>query len=468
MKINAPLYNKLIEYANTQYPMHMSGHKLGNTNIFEIQNLLKLDATEATGLDNLYDAQEVIYQAQYLMSKFYGSKKTIFLTNGSTAGIIASILALCKPKDKILVSRNCHYSVWNAMVLADIIPIYITPEYYNSEILGKVTVCEIQKAIEKFPDIKGLIMVSPTYEGITSNIEAISKILKSKNKFLIVDEAHGSHFGLSDKFPISSTYLGADIVIHSMHKTLPTLTQSALLHICNNIIDEKIILKNLKLFQTSSPSYLLMGIMDFVRSYIQENKDLIYKNYIIPLIEIRLNLTKLKKLLLIDEKISNYDMGKIIILTYKCSISGYELGEILEKDYNIGVEAMFINHIILISTFVDSVDILRKLENALFEIDSKITHQTKLYSNPIISSDIKEGYSPRDIYYSEHIWEIIDEAVGKISAQNIMFYPPGIPLICIGETISDEHIQIIKQHHNNLQGIQVIDGKLKLLVAYLI
>ncbi|OON97353.1 MAG: hypothetical protein ATN32_05600 [Candidatus Epulonipiscium fishelsonii] len=261
-----PLYNKLINYSKQNIPFHMPGHKFDKTNIFKDINLFNLDATEVTDLDNLYEANGVIKDAMDLMASFYGAKETIFLTNGSTAGILSSLMTVCKPNDKILVARNCHYSVWNALILTGAIPIYVTPNYYNEYLTGELDFKSVKRALEKYPDVVGLIMVSPTYDGIVSDIAQIAKLMK--HKILIVDEAHGAHFNINSVFPTSSINLGADIVIHSMHKTLPTLTQCALLHICSSKINYTDLIQNLRLTQTSSPSYLFMANMDYIRNYI--------------------------------------------------------------------------------------------------------------------------------------------------------------------------------------------------------
>ncbi len=403
----------------------MPGHKFGQ--IIKDIPLLELDATEATDLDNLYEATGIIKQAMNAMSTFYQSKHTIFLTNGSTAGIISAILSVCRPKDKIIVARNCHYSVWNALILADVIPIYITPKYFSNNIIGEIDINDIKTALTKYPEIKGAIIVSPTYEGIVSDIKSISDILHEQDKILIVDEAHGAHFVINKIFPQTSILQGADLVVHSMHKNLPALTQSALLHICTPKIKYKDIIKNLKLIQTSSPSYMMMGTMDYLRNYIEENYNIIEENYIKPLIELRSNLTKLKNLQLLDEKINRYDISKIVIFTHKTNISGYKLAQILENEYNLGVELASKTHIILITTMADDREALRVLAQVLIEIDSKLELENTIDVGFKISNKIFEGKSPRKINFASNNWIEIDKVVDKISAQNIMLYPPGIP-----------------------------------------
>ncbi len=347
------IYETLVEYSQQKYPYHMPGHKFGK-HLDDI-SLLKLDATEATGLDNLYEAEGIIKEAMQYMADFYGSHHTIFLTNGSTAGILTAILTVCKPDDKILVARNCHYSVWNALILSGAQPVYIAPRYTNN-IVHRVDPNDVKKAMELYPDIKAMILVSPTYEGIVSDVASIKNILE--DRILIVDEAHGAHFVLDENFPTTSVSQGADIVIHSLHKTLPVLTQSALIHICSHKVSYDDIIKNLKLTQTSSPSYLMMAIMDYTRAYLINNTDKI-SIYIRKLIEIRNTLATLKHLKLLDEKSCRYDISKIVIITENVNLTGYQLAQILEEKYSLGIEAAYNTHIILITTLV--------VENVSFE-----------------------------------------------------------------------------------------------------
>ncbi|MBS5800788.1 MAG: aminotransferase class I/II-fold pyridoxal phosphate-dependent enzyme, partial [Clostridiales bacterium] len=253
--MKTPLYNALIEYSKHKKPFHMPGHKLGTFGDMKQLDFTALDVTEANGLDNLYEAEGIIKEAMQEMSRFYGAQSTTFLTNGSTAGILASLMTICKPGDKVLIARNCHHSVWHALILIGAVPIYIQPEYNEDfGLMGVIAKETISQALDLYPEVKGAIIVSPTYEGIVSDVKGIAEVLHEQDKVLIVDEAHGAHFVVNEAFPESSVLQGADLVIQSMHKTLPTLTQSALLHRGTNKINEDELIKNLRLVQTSSPS----------------------------------------------------------------------------------------------------------------------------------------------------------------------------------------------------------------------
>lgn len=466
--MNAPLYNELMAYSRSKLAFHMPGHKFGTIADLNKLNLSSLDNTEAIGMDNLYEASGIIKQAMNLMADFYGAKETIFLTNGSTAGILASILATCKEGDKLIVARNAHHSVWSGLVLAGVTPIYINPVYLKEEdILGEITAKTVEEALIKYPEAKGVLIVSPTYEGIVSDIRAIADVAHKYDKLLIVDEAHGAHFVLGNSFPVSSTRRGADIVINSMHKTLPALTQSGLLHICSNRIKYETVIGALRMVQTSSPSYIMMGLMDYIRGYILEHHVLIKRQYIDELIVMRARLgNNLRVLRLIEKAPEFYDRSKIIISTSYANINGYELAELLNKHFSIVVEAALDNYIILMTTMADQKATLERLELALQIIDSNLIEMNRRPSiNSFMTGAISLGENPRKIFYGKKKWKIINECQQQRSVNNIMLYPPGIPLVCIGEMIEESHISLINRFKDKLQGIQIIDNKVYLEVS---
>lgn len=479
---DTPLYTALMTYSEQKKPFHMPGHKLGTFGRMKEIDFTALDVTEANGLDNLYEAEGIIQEAMEKMSKFYGAHQTIFLTNGSTAGILASLMALCKPGDEILIARNCHHSVWHALILIGAKPIYIQPEY--DETLGLMTVMttdQVSKALKMYPNAKGAIIVSPTYEGIVSDIKGIAQVLHEAGKCLIVDEAHGAHFKINDLFPKSAVELGADIVIQSMHKTMPTLTQSALLHMGTTYIPYDQLIKSLRMTQTSSPSYAMMATMDYMRHYVQMHLEDIESQYIQPLQNMRKRLKTMKKLYLLDLPCNTYDVSKVIIFTHKSGIDGYTLGQYLEECYGIVTEATLPQYIILMTTLADNEATLRDLEQALMEVDRILqlseneevhnfpytlinqSENTDVYCSQLTQVmhellPIQEGlYTPREVYYSKSKWLALENCLGKVAAETIMFYPPGIPILYIGEVFKEKHIQLIKEYANKLKGIYYQD-----------
>ena len=470
--MKAPLYNQLIKYSQEITSFHMPGHKSGS--ILNIKDIpfLNLDVTEVPGLDNLYEAEGIILEAEEEMARQYGAKDSIFLTNGSTAGIIASILTVCNPGDSLVVARNAHHSVWSALILGGIRPIYINPSHnqeYN--ILGGICPIELEKVLADNPEAKGVIIVSPTYEGLVSDIKGIAKVVHDHNKLLIVDEAHGAHFAWDHSFPESAIIHGADLIIHSMHKTLPTLTQSALVHIGSQRVDKQSFVKRLQMIQTSSPSYVMMGIMDYTRAQMKDQPG-IWKNYVKELLKVRIALENMKNLVLLSKDICNQsniyalDESKLTIFTHNADISGIELGRLLRTRYKIQVEVEAEDYIIAMSTIADDSSHLELLSKALLEIDSNLKKdQTKKrYNNELIIKN-QRNILPREVYFGKKEELPIEESAGRISGANIMLYPPGIPLICIGEVFSKQMIDDIKRLSTQILGIINTNNQLKVLVS---
>lgn len=470
--MKAPLYNQLIKYSKDITSFHMPGHK--SANILKMNDIpfLKLDVTEVPGLDNLYEAEGIILEAEKEMAIQYGAKDSIFLTNGSTAGILASILTVCRPGDALIVARNAHHSVWSGLILGGIKPIYINPSYnqeYN--ILGGICPIELEQILKDNPEAKGLIIVSPTYEGLVSDIKGIAKIVHGHNKLLIVDEAHGAHFVWDQAFPESAISHGADLIIHSMHKTLPTLTQSALVHIGSQRVDKQDFIKRLQMIQTSSPSYIMMGIMDYTRAQMKAQPGL-WGNYVQALLGTRSLLGNMENLVLLSKDIckqSNiYDLdeSKLTIFTHNADISGIELGKLLRTKYNIQVEVEAEEYIIAMSTIADDINDLEGLSKALLEIDANLkSNQTKKRYYKELKIQNQKNILPRDVYFGHKEEISIEESVGRISGANIMLYPPGIPLICIGEIFSKQTIDHIKRLSTQILGIINTNNQLKVLVS---
>lgn len=464
-----PIYNKLKNINKSKvYPFHMPGHKRNKKFLNDFYEFIDLDFTEIDETDNMHKPEGIIKQSKNILSKTFGSQESYFLVNGSTCGIIASLLSILKPNENILVARNCHISVHNGIMLCEANPIYILPDVdYNfpSAINPKV----IQNAINKY-NIKACIITSPTYEGITSNIREISNILHKKNIPLIVDEAHGAHFCLSTYFPQTALEQGADIVIQSFHKTLPALTQCAVLHINSNIINKNRLEKSLSVLQSTSPSYIFMMSLEYCCYYINNYQHLINK-YIDKLKILRKNLLTLKNFKLIDKdilknkNIDNFDISRITLLIKK-NVSGSFINELLIKE-GIQLEMYNENHIIAISTICDTdfgLDLLfkslKKIDSYLEKFSNKITIENTLKPNNNI---IKPKVRPKNMFYEEQQEVNFKLAENKICADFIIPYPPGIPLITPGEIITNDLINNINDLINsNINILGINENKIKI------
>ena len=445
------LYNHLMEYKKKIYPFHMPGHKLGRK--FKLKNIAKIDVTEVRGTDNLHDPSGIIYEAQLKAAKTFGADKTYFLVNGSTGGIISAITSICKEKDQVLIARNSHKSVYNAILINKLVPIYIYPKVLENGLIGGINPTEIEEKIKNNPHIKMIIITSPTYEGYVSNIAAISKITHKYNKILMVDEAHGSHFRFHNYFPETSLQQGADIVIQSAHKTLPSITQTAMLHIKNDRIDTNRLQNALSIFQSSSPSYVLMTSLDNCRNIIDTKGNKLFNSYVKQLKNSRHRLkAQLKNLQLIDneiignKEIAAMDYSKIVIDCTNADITGAQLDEILRDKYNIQVELSGINHIIAMTSICDSKYGFKKLVKSLIEIDSKLRKKQIKGNKYDIINNARIHYNPKDAFNKNKVEIKLKDAVDKISGDFIIPFPPGIPLIVPGEIITEENINLINEY----------------------
>ncbi len=406
------------------YPFHMPGHKRNSS--FGITGCEK-DITEITGFDNLHSPSGVLKELEDNLARLYSASKSFLSVNGSSGCIQAAIFALCPPGDEILIARNCHKSVYNACEMRRLRTYYIDTEYIDHlGCYGKIKQENVDKVLAAHPNAKAIVITNPTYEGIISNITAPIPI--------ITDAAHGAHFPFGN-FP---PYPKSEIVISSLHKTLPCLTQTAVL----NVYDEALSLpikKYMDMFETTSPSYLLMNSVSVATEYLQNSKgDFIKFDNMLA----QLYATRLKNL---NFEIFD-DKSRIIVSCGHTNIYGEELAKILRDKYKIEIEYYAPNYINLISTIADEPHAFTLLGNALSEIDSNL-ETTEQRIIPKIPE--AEFYCfPFEINKTKTVR--LDKAAGKISAELIAPYPPGAPIIAPGEIFNDEiinYIKVLKAHN---------------------
>ena len=409
------LYKRLKEL--TRIPFHMPGHKRNPK--FNIA-ASELDITEIEGFDNLHSPNGVIAEIESSLADIYGAEKSFLLVNGSTVGILAAIHSVCKRGDTIIIARNCHKSVFNACLLLELEVAYIEPEFDGVHgFYTRVSQTAADAAIEAHPEAKAIVITSPTYEGYISNIKADIP--------LIIDAAHGAHLGLGG-FP---DYPQGDIVISSLHKTLPALTQTAVANVYNADFTDKIKLY-LDIFETSSPSYVLMNSSSICCEYIRNNpKD--FHEY--RLAAEKLHKTELSNLKILDTD----DCGKIIVSTAFADISGAELADILRNKHNIEPEASSINYVILMTSVADDSEALEYLQKALTEIDASCkSGEGKAIIKPPCPAD------KQIIKYSEEKCKTaLSECIGKTANEFVYAYPPDIPILVPNEAITAEAAEYI-------------------------
>lgn len=455
------LYQYLKEYSKEIYPMHMPGHKR-NFSIVGETPLKEIDVTEVEGTDDLHDPEGIILKSMEKTAELYGSYFCRYVVNGSTCGILSAIYAFTERGDRVLVARNCHKSVYNAINICGLLPVYVTPEYDDEfSINGSISPALVEKALNEYPDIKLCVLTSPTYEGVVSNIFAISKILHEKNIPLAVDEAHGAHLGFSEYFPKGAIKSGADCVIHSTHKTLPCLTQTAAVHICKSLWEgEELqeacrkLTEALGIFETSSPSYVLMSSIDQCMNYLSENSVKAfesYKNMLEDFSEKAKDLKYIKILCKGNDRKENhksfydFDSGKLVISLKNTNLNGAEFEKILREKYKIQTEMTSLNYCVAMTSFCDSEKGFERLFDALSNIDREYGAENIFINENTMGGKIIEP--PVSIYEARKCqkeYVSLEEAEGKICGEYVFAYPPGIPIFAPGELITKELTEEIK------------------------
>jgi len=339
-----------------------------------------LDLTEIHGFDDLHNPNGVLLETSKMAADLYGSKYAFPLVNGSTVGILAAIGAHTTRGDKILVTRKNHWSIENAAALFGLTPIFIEPTIDEmSGIDNSVDLGTIGTTVENNPEIKLVVVTSPSYEGVLSDIESIADIVHRHNIPLLVDSAHGAHLGFSQGFPDSAVHAGADMVVMSLHKTLPALTQCSVLHLCSERGKHDETKRLLYTLQTSSPSYLLMSSIDSCIRLIAKDKDQLFREYEQNLNRFSNNIKSLRTLFVLcnGNDISHcgfydFDPGKLVIVTKNAAMSGNDLAQILRVEYKIEIERVCDNHVIAMTSICDTPEGFSRLASALVAIDSII------------------------------------------------------------------------------------------------
>lgn len=441
------LGNYIKEYGESGvYPFHMPGHKR-NAGRLPDWNPYLLDVTEIEGMDNLHCPVGVLKDAMEQAARLYGAEESWFLVNGSTGGILSAVSCAAKPGETLLAARNCHKSVYNAIFLNQLNSMYLYPEWVEEYgILGGVDPDEVRKALKSNPQIRGVVITSPTYEGVVSDIGAISKVVHEYGIPLIVDEAHGSHFGFSGDFPESAVKKGADLVIQSLHKTLPALTQSAILHVQGNLADRKRLKQYLGIYQTSSPSYVLMASMDCCVNFLKEQGNIAMREYGERLLKLREEIGRLAHIklpgseLLGKASVYDVDISKILLSLCGLNHGGKWLYEQLQNRFKLPCE-MYMDHYVLAMTSVlDTDEGFDRLAGALRELDKELFFTGKAAKEllaavrPEVCMSIYEGSNKKAVAIP------LTEAAGHVSTEYIYLYPPGIPILAPGERIEEELI----------------------------
>lgn len=477
------LLEKLKAYGGSEvYPFHMPGHKrqVGESFAADFPNPYSIDITEIDGFDNLHHPEGILRESMEWAAGLYGADRTYYLVNGSSSGILSAVCGTTAYGGSILMSRNCHKSAYHAVYMNGLRTVYAYPQTVPEfGIAGGLEPAKIEKLLIKHRDIQAVLVVSPTYDGMVSDIRAIAETVHGFQLPLIVDEAHGAHFpfGKGAGFPVSALELGADVVIQSLHKTLPSFTQTAVMHIKNGFVDVDKIDRYVHIFQSSSPSYLLMaGIENCIR-WMEECGRARMEELTGLLLEVRERLSGMRYLKLIPEDlvgkcgIFDIDRSKIVVSSRGAGISGAELSELLRAEYRLEMEMCGADYVTAIVTVADTGEGLERLCRAFCEIDERLEREEKALGDGLTRGDISEIQKnavetvgdnclkkPEYCGKPEISMKIADalakpwrkvriaESVGLVSAEYIYLYPPGIPIIAPGEILGEDVVKMVLEY----------------------
>jgi len=454
------LYKELIKYSQSDvYPFHMPGGKRSPQ--WQKTGLpYQYDISEVEGFDDLHHGTGLIKELEERASKVYGSDETALLVNGSTSGLLSGIMACTNKGEKVLMGRGSHKSIYHGIFLNELEAVYLYPDYDKAkEIPLEISPEEVRKALERDAQIKAVIVTSPTYDGVVSEVEEIARVVHERGIPLIVDEAHGAHFGLSDGFPRNSNALGADLVIHSLHKTLPSLTQTALIHKNGNLVDWEKVRFYLQLFQSSSPSYILMSSVDACISMLEDEelRAKSFREYKERLEKARESLRRLSHLELIETE--NYDPSKILVSAKKLGKTGLDLYQVLMEKYQLQMEMVTGSTVLAMTSVADRDEGFHRLVKALEEMDQEGGLEETLSSEgqkrkekevswqfPRLEqvSSISQAFAMGEKASSNAL--PFSQCENKVSLEFVYLYPPGIPLIVPGERVNREAIRILLQY----------------------
>lgn len=470
------LFEKLSAYgASDYYPYHMPGHKR-RLKTDTMRELAQIDITEIDGFDNLHDAQDILKRIQEEAAAAYGAEESFFLVNGSTAGILSAISTAVSPGGKILMVRGAHKSAYHAAYLRDLQIAYLWPGVHP--LFGcnlPATAKEVEEALQQTPDVQAVFIVSPTYEGLTADVKSIAEAAHKRNIPLIVDEAHGAHLGFDGRWPESSVKQGADLVIQSLHKTLPAPTQTAILHVNGKLVDRCGLRRFLGIYQTSSPSYIFMAAMEDAIATTSVNREKLFGDFWEYWKGMTESLSACRNLIFLKEE--NSDPGKLAVMDKTGFLDGEQLYEMLLHKYHLQPEMAAGRYVLAMFTVGDTKEGYERLTKALLEIDEYITTERKQRTQEKLME--REGNRMADAVTPVCIqkktqavigigrawdtpkeWVLLKDAEGKTAGEYVNLYPPGSPIIVPGEIFTKDiltEIAAYRQQGFHVQGVKEIE-----------
>lgn len=455
-------------------PFYSPGHKRGVGIDPQLNDLLgtavfRADLPELPALDNLFAPTGVIQQAQQLAAAAFGASRTWFLVNGSTCGVMAAIFATCTDGDQIILPRNVHQCAIAGLILSGAIPIFINPEYdVDADLVYSITPRAVTTALRQHPDAKAVMMVYPTYQGVCGDLEEIAQITHQLNIPLIVDEAHGPHFGFHPDLPPSALEAGADLTVQSIHKVLGAMTQASMLHLAGSRISPERVSKALQLVQSTSPSYLLLASLDVARKQMALHGEQLIARTLQLASLARDRISKIRGLSVLEPAYTKgflaLDPTRLTVDVTGLGLTGYEADQILDREYGVVAELPSTQHLTFIISLGNTAADIEQLVQAFTSLS-----QQKLPSYPETSSQhhdwqdisskwkeelmhvhpssfiVHPALSPREAFFAPTESLPVEQTDARICAEILCPYPPGIPALMPGEVINLATIDYLKQ-----------------------
>lgn len=450
----APIYEALEQFRkNKVVPFDVPGHKRGRGNPELVQLLgkqcVELDVNSMKPLDNLCHPISVIKEAEELAAEAFGASHAFLMVGGTTSAVQSMVLTACKKGEKIILPRNVHRSVINALVVNGATPIYVNPDVDKKlGIALGMKISQVEKAIEDNPDAVAILVNNPTYYGICSNLKKIVEIAHTHNMLVLVDEAHGTHFYFGENMPITAMAAGADMASVSMHKSGGSLTQSSFLLTGPNV-SAGYVRQVINLTQTTSASYLLLASLDISRRNLALRGKEAFEEVEKIAAYARNEINKIDGYYAYGEELINgdsiydFDTTKLTVYTLDIGLAGIEVYDKLRDEYDIQLELGDIGNILAYISIGDRMRETERLVSALYDIRRRYKKdRTGLFDHEYINPSVV--MTPQEAFYAEKEEMIpIRETNGRICTEFVMCYPPGIPILAPGERITQEIIDYI-------------------------
>lgn len=465
---SAPIVEAMRQYsADNVTPFHTPGHKHGRGAHEILRGLLtpeglRQEVSLMEELDDLHEPHSCIREAQELAARLWHADDCIFMVNGTTSAVQAMMLGTLTAGDYVIIPRNAHRSVIAGLILSDAVPIFLPVEYDAEFCLPlNVTVETVARAIKKFPSAKAVLLVSPNYYGVAADVEKISELVHAAGMLLLVDEAHGAHLTFCDELPTSAIEAGADLAAQSTHKILGSLTQTSMLMIRRGRVDVEQVKRAASLLQTTSPNQLLLASLDAARLQMEVGgRELIQSAVELSKI-LRSAIKNLRGLRTFDS-VKNFllDVTKVTVNVLDSGLTGWEAEEILRRKLRVQCELSDAANLLFLITFADDAETIATLIDAL----KNLPHRPKKFlpTLPPVSREIfSTELTPRETFFAPTKVVDLNAAVGRICAEEITFYPPGIPLLMPGEKISSATVELIRS--GNFSGSRIVGANDKKL-----